>query len=307
MSKALQTLAGGINVTTALAVEHHYTQVNGIRMHYVQAGDGPLMLCLHGFPEFWYSWRHQIAAFRAAYTVVAPDLRGYNETAKPATGYDVLTLLEDVRQLLTSLTDQPAVVLAHDWGGALAWLLASQYPELVERLVVMNIPHPAVFENAVRRNPAQALRSWYMGLFQLPGIPELLFTANDYALVETVFRGAAIRKEAFSDEDIAAYQAALSVPGTLTAALNWYRALPQANSLLRDRDLTVRVPTLLVWGTADVALGSELTHGTEQYVPDLTIHYIANCSHWVQQEQPALVNTAVATFLQQAQPTAPAR
>ncbi len=263
------------------------------------------MLCLHGFPEFWYSWRHQIAAFQDRYTVVAPDLRGYNETAKPATGYDVLTLLEDVRQLLTSLTNQPAVVLAHDWGGALAWLLASQYPQLVERLVVMNIPHPTVFQTAVQRNPQQALRSWYMGLFQLPGIPELLLTANDYAFVEQAFRGMAVRKAAFSDADIAAYKAAMRVPGSLTAAINWYRALPQARTLLSDRDLTVRVPTLLVWGTNDVALGTELTHGTEQYVPDLTLHYIANCSHWVQQEQPDLVNAAVAAFLHSPVTTAP--
>lgn len=280
-------------------LQHSYIYVNGIRMHYVTAGQGPLLLLLHGFPECWYSWRHQIPALSPHFTVVAPDLRGYNETDKPNWGYEVDVLVTDVVELIHALGYERAVVVGHDWGGMLAWLAAMIYPQRVERLVTMNIPHPALFTRALRDNPRQMFRSLYFAFFQVPWLPELLLRANDYALITWMFRGTAIRKEAFSDEDIGAFKNAISRPGALTAALNWYRALGRGRGgdLLQQIDPMVRVPTLLIWGQEDIALGTELTYGTEQYVPDLQIHYIPKCSHWVQQEQPELVNRFMLDFL----------
>ncbi len=280
-------------------MKHEYVTINGIRMHYVTAGSGPLLLLLHGFPEFWYSWRHQIATLSEHYTVVAPDLRGYNETDKPTWGYEVDVLVSDVLELIRALGHERVFVAGHDWGGALAWVLAMHYPQHVERLVVLNMPHPALFIRAIFTNPLQVFRSSYMLLFRFPHLPEALFRANDYDVIDRVLRGMAARQEAFSSEDIQAYKDALSKPGALTAALNWYRALdfsPSGRAYVSQR---VNVPTLLIWGEEDFALGLELTYGTEQYVPDLRIRYVPRCTHWVQQEQPELVNQYIGTFLQE--------
>lgn len=278
-------------------IQHGYIHVNGIRMHYVTDGSGPLLLLLHGFPEFWYSWRHQIPALSPHFTVVAPDLRGYNETDKPAWGYEVDVLVADVVQLIQALGYRRAIVAGHDWGGALAWYLAMVYPQRVERLITMNTPHPALFAKALRSNPGQILRSLYVPFFQLPWLPETLLRANDYALIERALRDQAIRKETFSDDDIQAFKDAISKPGALTAALNWYRGLRHSRDWLLDAPMHVNAPTLLIWGQADRALSTELTYGTEQYVPDLHIRYIPNGSHWVQQEQPEMVNRYMREFL----------
>jgi pimeloyl-ACP methyl ester carboxylesterase len=280
-------------------LQHSYITVNGIQMHYVTAGSGSLLLLLHGFPEFWYSWRHQFAALSQHFTVVAPDLRGYNETDKPTWGYEADVLVTDVLELLRALGYERASVVGHDWGGALAWLLAIYYPQRVERLAVLNMPHPALMARALltNDNPRQRRRSGYALLFQLPWLPELLFRLRDYALVEQAFRGMAVRQDTFSDEDIDAYKDAISKPGALTAAINWYRALPRARRLLAQHDLRVVVPTLMIWGEDDRVLGKDLTYGTEDYVPDLVLRYIPACSHWVQHEQPELVNQYLLEFL----------
>ncbi|MBI3270160.1 MAG: alpha/beta hydrolase [Planctomycetes bacterium] len=280
-------------------LEHRYAQVNGIRMHYVTAGRGPLLLFLHGFPEFWYSWRHQLAAFREDFTVVAPDLRGYNLTDKPPSGYEVESLVADMVDLIRVLGHERAIVAAHDWGGAVAWGLAIARPERVDRLIAMNIPHPALMLRALRTNPRQMLRSWYMGFFQLPAIPEGFIRARNYALIEWMFRGMEVRKGSFTDADIRLYKEAIARPGALTAAINYYRAIrrSQGARLFRGTGMRVRVPTLLIWGEADEALGVELTYGTEEFVPNLQLRYIPRCSHWVQQEQPELVNRYMREFL----------
>ncbi len=280
-------------------IHHRYIQINGIRMHYVTAGSGPLLLLLHGFPEFWYSWRHQIDALSPYFTVVAPDLRGYNDTDKPSWGYSIDVLVADVLELIRALGYERAVVAGHDWGGMLAWMLAIDYPHRVERLIAMNIPHPALSLQALSRNPRQILRSAYVALFQIPWLPEKLISFNDYALLEWAMCSMVFRQNTFSDDDIHAYKDAISKPGALTAALNWYRELVRGGSIgrLNNRPLQVAVPTLLIWATGDAALGVELTYGTEHYVPDLRIRYIPNCSHWVQQEQPELVNDALREFL----------
>ncbi len=280
-------------------IQHGYISVNGLRMHYAIAGDGPPLLLLHGFPEFWYSWRHQFAALGAHFTVIAPDLRGYNETDKPAWGYEIDVLTRDILEFMEALGYRRAIVAGHDWGGMLAWVLAIVYPHRVERLITLNAPHPTLLQQALLRNRRQQRRSWYVGFFQLPFLPELLFSAGDYAAIERALRGMAVRPATFSDEDIEIYKDAISKPGALTAMINYYRYLGPNNlaALCRGTGMQVKVPTLQIWAEEDSFLGRELTFGTGRYVSDLQIRYIPNCSHWVQQEAPTEVNQAMLDFL----------
>lgn len=277
--------------------QHHHIETNGVRLHYVVAGEGPLMLFLHGFPEFWYSWRHQLSEFARDYRVVAVDLRGYNDSDKPQApdAYQMSELVADVTGLIRGLGSDRCILVGHDWGGAIAWSTAYAHPELIERLVVMNLPHPAKFAAGLR-TPQQLLKSWYIGLFQLPLLPEWLIQAGNYWAIEQMLRGTAIDKTAFSDADLAAYKAAAAKPGALTAMLNYYRALA-SGSLFQQSWGVLEVPTLMIWAEDDVALGKELTYGTEDYVRDFHLRYIPDCSHWVQQEQPELVNRYMREFL----------
>lgn len=286
--------------------EHRYTHLNGIRVHYAQAGHGPqLLLMLHGFPECWWSWRHQLALFRDTpalakrYTAVAPDLRGYNETDRPSWGYELDVLVQDAVELIRALGHTSAAVAGHDWGGNIAWSLAIARPELVERLVALNIPHPALFSAAIGTNWRQMLRSWYILFFQLPWLPELALRANGYEAIGRAFRDMAVDKSRFTDDDIRIFKSAMAAPGARTAALSYYRAIVQqgARGMFEGTGMRVRAPTLMVWGEHDTALGKELTYGTERFAPDLRIRYIPNCSHWVQQEQPELVNDYLVQFL----------
>jgi pimeloyl-ACP methyl ester carboxylesterase len=269
--------------------QHEYIISNGVKLHYVTQGEGPLMLMLHGFPEFWYSWRHQIPEFAKDYKVVALDLRGYNESDKPPqqSAYVMSEFIKDVEGVIKGLGYERCVLVGHDWGGAIAWCFAYAYPEMLERLIVLNIPHPAKFAEGLR-TPQQLLRSSYAFFFQLPGLPELLLQAGDYQAIGNAFTGMAINKSAFTPADIEAYKNAASRRGALTAMLNYYR---NAFTTFGQGDWSIlQVPTLMIWGEKDTALGKELTYGTEKYVRDFQIRYIPNCSHWVQQEQPELVN-----------------
>jgi pimeloyl-ACP methyl ester carboxylesterase len=272
---------------------------NGVENGAATDTDRPLMLFLHGFPEFWYSWRHQMRAFADSYHVVAPDLRGYNKSDKPtgrrAYGLDVL--VADVREFITNLGYDTCVLVAHDWGGAVAWQFAHAHPEMLDQLIVMNLPHPIRFYQGLQ-TLAQLRRSWYIFLFQLPWLPEALLSRDDHRAIAELFEGQAKNPQAFSQDDLAAYREAASQPGALTAMLNYYRALmlevcrfDTANYDMLD------VPTLMIWGEDDVALGKELTYGTERLVRDFRIKYIPECSHWVQQDRPTLVNESMRDFL----------
>jgi epoxide hydrolase 4 len=279
--------------------QHQTILTNGVRLHYVTQGEGPLMLMLHGFPEFWYSWRHQIPEFAKDHKVVAVDLRGYNESDKPSDlkDYRMRELVEDVRGIITGLGYDRCLLVGHDWGGAIAWNFAYSYADLVDRLIVLNLPHPAKLAKGLRL-PQQLLKSWYIFAFQLPLLPELALQAFDHQLVAKVMTGMAVDKSAFSEADLAAYRQASAKPGALTAMLNYYRANFLWPDFLVGRNWSVLpMPTLLIWGEEDSALSKELTYGTEQYVANLTLHYIPNCSHWVQQEQPQLVNHYMRNFL----------
>ncbi len=279
-------------------MQHNYLETNGIRLHYVSEGEGPLMLFLHGFPECWYSWRHQLSEFGKDYKAVAIDLRGYNESDKPKekSAYALSELIADVRGTIRALGYEKCVLVGHDWGGAIAWSFAYAYPAMVERLIVLNLPHPAKFAEGLR-TPQQLLRSWYVALFQLPVLPELLLKSNNYAAIRSVFRDQAVNPEAFTEADLDRLVAAAAKPGALTAMLNYYRNIFQSEGFLNKQWGELAVPTLMIWGEKDAALGKELTYGTEQYVKTFEIQYIPDCSHWVQQEQPALVNQYIRDFL----------
>jgi pimeloyl-ACP methyl ester carboxylesterase len=283
---------------------HNEAVVNGLRMHWVEAGEGPLAVLLHGFPEFWYGWRRQIPALaQAGFRVVAPDLRGYNLTEKPkgVRHYRARLLVEDVAALIRHMGAPRALVAGHDWGGVIAWRLAMRHPELVERLAILNAPHPAIFARELRR-PRQFLRSWYAMAFQLPLLPEAIFRANGYALLERIFRHGTHRPDAYTDEDVRRYREAISRPGALTAMINYYRAFGRSAPRLRGdgnrvgADGIVRVPAMVIWGEQDFALNIHNLDGLERYVPDLRIECIPDASHWVPADAPERVNELLIGF-----------
>ncbi|WP_068816893.1 alpha/beta fold hydrolase [Phormidesmis priestleyi] len=277
--------------------QHDCIHTNGINLHYVTQGEGPLMLMLHGFPEFWYSWRKQIPEFAKDHKVVAIDLRGYNDSDKPddKEAYVMTEFIADVKGVIEGLGYDRCILVGHDWGGAIAWNFAYAYPNLVEKLIILNLPHPAKFAQGLR-TPQQLLRSSYMFLFQLPFVPEMLIQFDDYKALESAFLGMAVNKTAFTQEDLDAYKDAFAKRGAVTAALNYYRNIFQQGLTSQDWSV-LDVPTLMIWGESDTALGKELTYGTEAYVRDFQIKYIPHCSHWVQQEQPQLVNQYIREFL----------
>ena len=284
---------------TVASLEHNFIKTNGINLHYVSQGTGKLMLMLHGFPEFWYSWRHQIAEFAQDYHVVAVDLRGYNDSDKPKEieAYQISELLADVKGVINGLEYQDCILVAHDWGGAIAWNFAYEYPAMVEKLIVMNLPHPAKFAAGLK-TWQQLQKSWYIFFFQLPFLPEFVFQADDYQAIASIFANMAIDKSAFKPEDLAAFRNAAAKSGALTAMINYYRANFRifSNNLGNNWGI-LDIPTLMIWGEEDTALGKELTYGTDAYVKNLQLKYIPNCSHWVQQEQPRLVNQYMRDFL----------
>jgi pimeloyl-ACP methyl ester carboxylesterase len=277
--------------------QHQYITGNGIQLHYVTQGDGPLMLMLHGFPEFWYSWRHQIREFAKDYKVVALDLRGYNDSDKPSalSAYRVSELMLDVSGVIKGLGYESCTLVGHDWGGAIAWSFAYNYPELLERLIVLNIPHPAKFTEGLK-TPQQLLKSWYIFFFQIPWLPELLIQSGDYQFISDAFTKMAVNPSVFTPKDLEAYKDAAAKRGALTGMLNYYRNIFPSLGQGQNWEI-LKIRTLMIWGEQDTALGKELTYGTQEYVQDLTIRYIPDSSHWVQQEQPDLVNQYIREFL----------
>jgi pimeloyl-ACP methyl ester carboxylesterase len=282
------------------ALAHQFAAVNEVRLHYVEAGAGPLVILLHGFPEFWYSWRHQIPALVAAgYRVIAPDQRGYNLSAKPRRvgAYRIEELAADVAGLIQHAGESRATVVGHDWGGLVAWHFAMQYPDRVDKLIALNAPHPAAFRRELCR-PAQLAKSWYMFFFQLPVLPECVIRARDFAGLAKTLRTDPVRPGAFTDEDIPLYQQALAQPGALTAAINYYRALFCRPLLeLRRPYPTITVPTLLIWGERDRYMTPRATENLGSWVPHLRIQRIPDASHWVQQDAPERVNEWMIDFL----------
>lgn len=282
-----------------LEFSHKEMKVGAVRLHYVEAGQGEPVVLLHGFPEFWYSWRRQLPALAAAgFHALAPDLRGYNESDRPegVANYRVRRLVEDLVGLIRGLDLGPAYVVGHDWGGVLAWRLAALHPELVRKLAILNAPHPMAFRAELRRNPGQWLRSAYALFFQLPWLPELVIRASDFALLDRSLRRQPVHPQAFTPEDIAAYKQALRCPGGLTAPLNYYRAALRYQRDLDSPPQTITVPTLVIWGEQDPFLSVRLTEDLAPWVPELRVQRLADASHWVQNDVPDRVNSLLVRF-----------
>jgi epoxide hydrolase 4 len=281
-------------------VEAVRLRTNGVALHAAVAGpaDGPLVVLLHGFPEFWWGWRRQIAPLAAAgLRVLAPDQRGYNLSDKPEgrRAYALDTLADDVLGLADALGRERFAVAGHDWGAVVAWHLAARNPERIERAAVLNGPHPATMRRYVRAHPGQAVRSWYVGFFQAPVLPELVLGAADFALLRRAL-GATARPGTFTAEDQRRYRAAWMQPGALTAILNWYRALPMA-AAGSVRPGRVRVPVRIIWGDRDAALESGLAEAGLALCDQGEAFHLPNATHWVQHEEPERVNRLLVEFL----------
>ena len=285
-------------------LRHRRVRANGLTFHVAECGDGDrLALCLHGFPESWFSWRHQLPMLAAlGYRAWAPDLRGYGDSERPprVADYAIEHLLADVGGLIDAAGARETIVLAHDWGALIAWYAAMRRVRPLARLVIMNVPHPACFDREVRRW-RQLRRSWYALLFQVPHLPEALLGARQARAIGDAFRNSAVDRSRFPDEVVQVYRDNAAQPGALTAMLNYYRAHGRGGGAARQRALgypVIETPTLMIWGEEDVALTKETTYGTDRWVRDLTIRYLPNVSHWVQQEAPEAVNAMVKTWLE---------
>jgi pimeloyl-ACP methyl ester carboxylesterase len=292
--------------------ESCFADVNNVRLHYVSVGQGPLILFVHGFPEFWGEWEEQLIEFSNDHQAVALDMRGYNLSSKPADTKDYVIgeLVQDIKALVRHLGHQRMILVAHDWGGAVAWSFANSHPEMLESLVIINSPHPGAFARELLNNPKQQEASAYMLEFRKPEAEAILAEDSYAKLVEAVFKFGS--RWEFTEDVRKKYIAAWEQPGALTGGLNYYRVsplYPPASEVDRTRiqgiaDLpreifSVSVPTLVIWGEADTALLPALLDGLDQYVEDLTIKRIPDGSHWVVHEQPEKVNNLIRDFLAQ--------
>ena len=279
--------------------EHRRVKINGIHLHYAEQGRGPVMLCLHGFPEFWYCWRHLMPAFSPGFRVVAPDLRGYNLSDKPegVAAYQLSVLVEDVQSLIQSLDAGPITLVAHDWGGVIAWALALRYPELINQLVILNAPHPALFARELANNPVQRKASAYIPMLCAPQ-SEAFLAKNNFKWLQALFDGCHKPSEVTS-EDRRAYLEAWAQPGTLTGMVNYYRSETLGPKKVQSgkKVPAIKVPTLVIWGEKDIYLTTGLLDGLEAYVPSLKIKRIPDATHWVLQDAPDKVNRYIREFI----------
>jgi pimeloyl-ACP methyl ester carboxylesterase len=277
-----------------------YAQIGGVRLHYAKAGEGErLVILLHGFPEFWYSWRHQLAALSDEYTVVAPDMRGFNLSDKPAkvSDYEIEKTVDDVVGLIHHFGREKAAVIGHDWGAAVAWALASKHPEYLWKLGAMQVPPAAI----LRKNFSfrQFLASWYMFFFQIPALPEQLLKLNDFALLENALKNSTAEKNVFSDEDIAKYKKAWNEPFALTTMLNYYRANVFKRFFSKPEETPkIKVPTVFIYGEQDKAILPETVRGISEFIDAPYEEFrIPTSAHWVQQEAAEAVTEILREFL----------
>jgi len=299
--------------TSQPAIKHAYASVNGIRLHYAESGGGKdLVILLHGFPEFWYSWRHQLTALGTRFHVVAPDMRGYNLSEKPPRVEDYSTdvLVNDVIALIDHFGAPKAAIVGHDWGAGVAWAVAQKYPERVSKLAVLQVPPAAAWRANISLR--QLLRSWYMFFFQLPRVPEWAISRNNFKNLDSVFKQKVARSGSFTDADVETYKEALRQPGALTGAVNYYRAnvfhILRGSRASADseqfgqghtrRNKRVRVPTLFIFGEQDFAILPRTVRGVGKYIdaPYRELR-IPDSGHWVQNEAVEEVNDALMEFL----------
>jgi epoxide hydrolase 4 len=268
---------------------------DGVTLHYVEAGTGPLVLLLHGFPEFWYGWREQIRPLvEAGYRVVAPDLRGYNLSSKPTEfeDYTADKPAADIAALIRALGSETAAVVGHDWGGSIAWTLAMNSPEVVERLVILNAAHPRKLNEGLK-NPRQLERSWYFFYFQLMGTPERHAAKDDWKFFTRFFRDA---DPAYTEDELDRYREAWSQEGAAKGMIDYYRAAVRLGS--KQKVLTIEAPTLVIWGQQDRFLGEGLAEPHAEDVPNLVaVERLENASHWVHHDEAERVNALLVDFL----------
>jgi pimeloyl-ACP methyl ester carboxylesterase len=283
---------------TVMNTEEHYHQVNGITLHTVEAGDkgGDYIIFLHGFPEFWYGWKAQISFFaEIGYRVIIPDQRGYNLSSKPTGGksYCLHYLVGDIAALIQQLTGKKVFLVGHDWGGAVAWQLALHHPQLLHRLVIINMPHPQVFNQTLKTSVAQMLHSSYAGFFQIPFLPEWTLRSFNYALLERSLLKTS-KGGTFSKEDIAAYKKAWQQPGALTSMINWYRAYKYNTLSTLGR---IELPVLLIWGRKDHFLLPQMAQDSIDKCTNGKLVMVEDATHWIHHEQSHLVNTRIHDFI----------
>lgn len=275
-----------------------FIKANNIRFHYVDEGSGELVVLLHGFPEFWYGWKNQIPVLAKQYRVVAPDMRGYNFTEKPpnVSDYRIEILAKDIAELIKALGYEKAIVVGHDWGAAVAWAVAALHPEVVKKLAILNVPHPAELKRALMGfNLAQWKKSWYMFFFQLPGIPEKIIGTEKF--FKGTFKKMCMKKYAVSKEDIEKYVVAYSQPGAVTSAIAYYRAAFRSTFSAVELP-KIQAPVLMLWGEHDTALGKELTYRTAEYCENtFEIKYDPTSGHFVQHDNPEWVNENLLEFM----------
>jgi len=290
-------------------IRHGYASANELQLHYAASGnsDAQLLLFLHGFPEFWYAWRHQLADLADGYHCVAPDLPGYNLSSKPTdvARYRTKRLIDDVAAFAKPFAGKRKFTLiAHDWGGALAWAFAIKRPELIDRLIIINAVHPGAFQRELAKNPAQGAASQYIHDLRADGA-EAKYAANDFALLwRSLEKTAAAGHLTASDR--AAFVKAWSEPGALTGMFNWYRAMrfdppkpgaEPAAELYNDEALSVRVPTLVVWGMQDTSLLPGCAEGLERWVPEVEVKKVPDGSHWIVYEKPRFISETIRGWL----------
>jgi epoxide hydrolase 4 len=280
-----------------------YAEIGDQRLHYFEAGDGPLVVLLHGFPEFWYGWRLQIQPLAAAgFHVVAPDMRGYNRSSKPAdvAAYDADQLTADIRGLIQERGAESALIVGHDWGGTVAWDMAMKYPEIVDRLAILNAAHPRKLSQGLH-HPGQLRRSWYFFFFDLPDIPESVVHANNWHFFRHFLHDA---RPAYTPEEIDRYVEAWSQPGAATGMINYYRASvrqspKKAEAALRPIDAR----TLVIWGQRDRYLDEDLAEPDHDDVPNLDhVERLPDASHWVHHDEAERVNQLLTEFFAPALP-----
>ncbi|MCE9524406.1 MAG: alpha/beta fold hydrolase [Alphaproteobacteria bacterium] len=274
---------------------------NGLTFEVDQCGTGDkFALLLHGFPESKFSWRYQMPLLaRLGYTVWAPNMRGYGKTSRPPAiaDYHIDHLVADVAALIDAAGAKSTLLMAHDWGAVVAWQVAIRKARPLDRLVIMNLPHPACFMRELK-TWAQLKKSWYMFLFQIPWLPERLMTARKGEAVGRAFFNMAIDKSRFPATVTDEFRRSAIEPGAMRAMLNYYRAAFRAGSAaMNPQPGTVDAPTLMIWGLEDSALDRATTVGTDKYVKDLTLRYLPGVSHWVQQEAPEKVNAMIEAWL----------
>jgi pimeloyl-ACP methyl ester carboxylesterase len=288
-----------------------YAAVNGIRLHYVSSGQGKLIIFLHGFPEFWLAWENQLKEFGRDHLAVAPDMRGYNLSDKPpgVENYHVKDLIADLRDLAQYLGYEKFIMVGHDWGGGVAWSTAIRYPELLEKLIIINSPHPAIFARELLSNPDQQKASQYMLLLRSTKAERVL-SEDNFARLSDILTYFGSKWE-LSDQHRLEYIKAWSQPDALTGSLNYYRASPLYPPTSEDEEvqisnimnlpedmMTVKVPTLVLWGEEDRALLTGNLDGLEDYVDDLTVRRIPDGTHWVAHEQPEIINNFIRDFIE---------